>query len=148
MDSVLQTKVPPDLQGRVFSASDFLAQALGPFTPLLAGFFGDKVFEPAMKQGGALVDSFGWLVGTGPGAGFGLLIFLCGISGTLVGLSGFLARDIRNADTLLPDYQPPPPIGLVRRSNPLFFEGNRSVRDKHDLAPSQDIFPVEESIED
>jgi hypothetical protein len=76
MDAFLQTKVPPDLQGRVFSASDFIAQAMIPFTALIAGYFGDRIFEPAMGTGGSLATTFGWLVGTGPGSGFGLLIFL------------------------------------------------------------------------
>jgi len=105
IDTILQTKVPPDLQGRVFSASDFLSQILIPITPLLAGVLGEKVFEPAMKDGGVLAGSFGWLVGTGPGAGFGLMILLCGIGGTLVGLFGFLTPAIRNVNKILPDYE-------------------------------------------
>jgi MFS family permease len=120
MDNFLQTKIHPDVQGRVFSASDFLSQALIPFTPLLAGLFGDRIFEPAMKQGGSLVNTFGWLVGTGPGAGFGLLILICAVGGTLIGLSGYLVKEIRNLDKEMPDYQPPPPIGLVRRMKPAF----------------------------
>jgi DHA3 family macrolide efflux protein-like MFS transporter len=115
MDAFLQTKVPPDLQGRVFSASDFIAQAMIPFTPLMAGYFGDQVFEPAMKTGGALAKTFGWLVGTGPGSGFGLLILLCGVGGTLVGLSGYLVSSIRNIDQLLPDFRRTPPVGMVKR---------------------------------
>jgi DHA3 family macrolide efflux protein-like MFS transporter len=115
MDAFLQTKVPPDLQGRVFSASDFIAQAMIPFTPLLAGYFGDQVFEPAMRTGGALQDTFGWLVGTGPGSGFALLILLCGIGGTLVGLAGYLIPSIRNIDQLLPDFRRMPPIGMIKR---------------------------------
>jgi hypothetical protein len=58
---------------------------------------------------------FGWLVGTGPGSGFGLMILLCGIGGALVGLSGYLFPAIRNVDKDLPDFVPPPPVGLVRR---------------------------------
>jgi len=115
MDTFLQTKVPPDIQGRVFSASDFLAQALIPITPLLAGYFGERIFEPGMRAGGVLAHTFGWLVGIGPGAGFGLMIFLCGIGGTLVGLWGYLSPAIRNVDQTLPDYEIPPPVGLVRR---------------------------------
>jgi MFS family permease len=116
IDAFLQTKVPPDLQGRVFSASDFIAQAMIPFTPLLAGYFGDRVFEPAMRTGGALVGTFGWLVGTGPGSGFGLLILLCGVGGVLVGLAAYLFPSIRDVDQLEPDFQRLPPIGMVRRS--------------------------------
>ena len=116
MDSFLQAKVPPDLQGRVFSASDFISQAMLPITPLLAGYFGDRIFEPAMGTGGALADLFGRLVGTGPGSGFGLLIFLCGIGGTLIGLAGYLIPSLRNIDRLLPDFRGPPPIGMLRRT--------------------------------
>src|SRR6266498_1048948 len=119
MDAFLQTKIPPDVQGRVFSASDFLSQALIPFTPLLAGLFGDRIFEQAMQEGGALVNAFGWLVGTGPGAGFALLILLCGVGGTLIGLSGYLVKEIRDLDKRMPDYRPPPPVGLVKRMKPV-----------------------------
>ncbi len=143
MDAFLQMKTPPDLQGRVFSASDFLSQALIPFTPLLAGFFGDKIFEPAMNQGGALVNTFGWLVGTGPGSGFGLLILICGVSGTLVGLSGYLVGDIRNVDRLIPDYHAPPPVGLVRRLQAASFGNNGSDQDNEVFNKSQNIRPPE-----
>lgn len=131
MESFLQTKIPPDLQGRVFSASDFIAQVLIPITPLLAGLFGDQIFEPAMAEGGALAGTFGWLVGVGPGAGFGLLIFLCGVAGFLVGLSGYLVREIRNLNREMPDFQRPPPVVLVRRpqsaltANNLFWDGKK-----------------------
>jgi hypothetical protein len=116
IDSFLQAKVPPDLQGRVFSASDFLAQAMIPFTALIAGYLGDQIFEPAMRTGGSLVTTFGWLVGTGPGSGFGLLILLCAVGGTLVGLAGYLTPSIRNVDQLVPDFHRLPPVGMVKRA--------------------------------
>jgi MFS family permease len=113
IETFLQTKVPPDVQGRVFTASDFIAQAMIPFTPLVAGFLGDQIFEPAMAEGGSLVNLFGWLVGTGPGSGFGLLILLCGVSGILVGLSGYLVPDIRNIEKSMPDTPTLPSIGII-----------------------------------
>ena len=116
MDSFLQAKVPPDLQGRVFSASDFISQAMLPFTPLLAGYFGDRMFEPAMGTGGTLANMFGWLVGTGPGSGFGLLILLCGVGGALIGITGYLIPSIRDIDTLLPDFRRLSVIRLMRRT--------------------------------
>jgi MFS family permease len=146
MDAFLQAKVPPDLQGRVFSASDFIAQAMIPFTPLLAGYFGDRIFEPAMGTGGALVNTFGWLVGTGPGSGFGLLILLTGIGGALVGIAAFLFPSIRNADQLVPDFRRDPPIGLVRRSPTLRTRKNtrktrkrnhKIVRERTSLPPGE-----------
>jgi len=119
IETFLQTKVPPDIQGRVFSASDFIAQAMIPFTPLVAGFLGDQIFEPAMAEGGSLVNRFGWLVGTGPGSGFGLLILLCGVSGILVGLSGYLVPDIRNIDKAMPDTPTLPSIAAATGVQPV-----------------------------
>jgi hypothetical protein len=71
---------------------------------LIAGVLGEKVFEPAMADGGFLADSFGWLVGTGPGSGFSLMILFCGVGGTLVGLVGYLTPAIRNVNKTMPDY--------------------------------------------
>ena len=146
LDALLQAKTPPDLQGRVFSASEFIAQAMVPFTPLLAGYFGDQIFEPAMNTGGTLANLFGWLVGTGPGAGFGLLILLCGVGGTLVGLTGYLAPAIRNVDQLLPDFRRVPPIGMIRRVQSLRTRKNarrirkfnrRTLRGRPPLPPGE-----------
>ena len=64
----------------------------------------DFVLEPAMKSGGPLAQTFGGLFGTGPGAGMGLLIALCGFLASLVGVSGYFVSAIRNAETRLPDY--------------------------------------------
>lgn len=125
LDSFLQTKIPPDVQGRVFAASDFLAQAMIPLTPLVAGFLGEGIFEPAMAEGGQLVRYFGWIVGTGPGSGFGLMIFLCGIAGTLIGLSGYLVRAIRDVDVILPDFDTLPKI-----KNPVKPEQSEKIKPK------------------
>jgi len=121
INKFLQIKIPPDIQGRVFSASDFIAQAPFFVTPFLAGYFGDTFFEPAMRAGGAWTSIFGWLVGTGPGSGYGLMIFLCGIGGTLVGLWGYFSSAIRNVDRTLPDIVLPPPVGLVRRKQSILY---------------------------
>ena len=123
INKFLQTKVPPDIQGRIFAASDFIAQVPFLFTPFLAGLFGDRVFEPLMTNGGAWINTFGWLVGTGPGAGYGLMIFLCGIGGTLVGVWGYFSPAIRNVEQTMPDIVLPPPVGLVRREPTLPLKG-------------------------
>ena len=46
------------------------------------------------------------------------MILLCGIGGTLIGLSGYLIPAIRNVDDYLPDYTPLPPPGIVLRIRP------------------------------
>jgi len=110
-ETILQRKVSPDLQGRVFGAQSVIAQFMIPFAPLIGGFLGDRIFEPAMRTQGALSNFFGPLVGTGPGSGMGLLIFLCGIGASLVGILGYLIRPVRKLDEILPDHDALPVPG-------------------------------------
>ncbi|MCB8991063.1 MAG: MFS transporter [Ardenticatenaceae bacterium] len=102
--AIWQAKVAPDVQGRVFAVRRLIAQVTAPIATALAGPFADRLFEPALREGGALVDTFGWLVGTGPGAGMSLMFVLTGVLGALVGLSGYLFPAVRNAEDILPDH--------------------------------------------
>jgi len=99
-----QSKVAPDVQGRVFGARRMMGQFTKPLAMLIAGPLADQVFEPGMQAGGSLAPLFGGLVGTGAGAGMGLMFVIFGLCGVLVGLGGFAVPVIRNAEDLLPDY--------------------------------------------
>jgi len=103
--AIWQAKVAPDVQGRVFSARRLIAWLTNPISPIIAGTMADFVLEPQMRVAGGLSKTFGWLAGTGPGAGMGLLIFFCGLAAMFVGLSGYFIPAIHNADTLLPDHE-------------------------------------------
>lgn len=102
--AIWQAKVAPDLQGRVFSARRLIAWFAQPIAPIIAGTLADFVLEPAMRSNGAMASLFGGLVGTGPGAGMGLLMVVCGLAAALVGLTGYFIPAIRNAEDLLPDH--------------------------------------------
>ncbi len=102
--AIWQSKVAPDLQGRVFSARTLIAWMTNPISPLIAGTLADYVLEPAMRAPGGLSSLFGWLVPSGPGAGMGLLIFFGGLGGVLAGLAGYFIHPIRNAEDILPDH--------------------------------------------
>ncbi len=104
--AIWQSKVAPDLQGRVFSARRLIAWFTNPLSPILAGTLADFILEPAMRANGSLPGLFGGLVGSGPGAGMGLLMVFCGLAGLLVGLGGYLIPVIRQAEDLLPDHAP------------------------------------------
>lgn len=102
--AIWQAKVAPDLQGRVFSIQGMLQQATMPLGYLLAGPLADHLFEPAMASGGSLANTFGWLVGTGPGAGIGLMFLCTSLLGMAMSLSGYLFQAVRNVEADLPDY--------------------------------------------
>ncbi len=102
--TILQSKVPPELQGRVFSADSMMRLAFNPVGYLLAGFIADRLLEPAMMPGGALAATFGPLVGTGPGAGMGLMFIATATLGGLSSLLGYLYPPLRNVESDLPDH--------------------------------------------
>jgi MFS family permease len=106
--AIWQAKVEPDVQGRVFATRRLIAWSVSPISTLLAGPLADRVFEPAMQSGGRLVDTFSWLVGTGPGAGLALLLIFSGLGAALAGLTGYLVPVVRNVEVILPDFDAMP----------------------------------------
>lgn len=103
--AIWQAKVAPDVQGRVFAVRRLIAQITAPLATAVAGPLADNVFEPAMHPDGVLAPIFGWLVGTGTGAGMGLMFVITGLIGMVVGFGGYLFPAIRNAEDLLPDHE-------------------------------------------
>jgi len=117
--AIWQSKVPPDVQGRVFSVRRMIAQISAPLAMLISGPLADYVFEPAMQNQGSLLNSiFGGVYGSGPGAGMGLLISITGLLTILVGLIPLGIPHIRNVETLLPDFISEEPAAEVAGSQP------------------------------
>jgi MFS family permease len=106
--AIWQSKVAPDVQGRVFSARMLIAWMTNPISPLIAGTLADYVLEPAMRAPSSLSSALDWLIAPGPGAGMGLLIFFSSLGGILAGLAGYLIYPIRHAEDILPDHDAVP----------------------------------------
>jgi len=104
--AIWQSKVPADRQGRVFAARMVIAQGAGAAAMVLVGPLADFYFEPAMAIKGSLAPTFGWLVGTGPGAGMALMILLSSFVSMFVGAVAFRIRIIRNVERIIPDADP------------------------------------------
>ena len=102
--AIWQSKIPPELQGRVFSTRALIAQAFQPLAMFIAGPLADRLAEPAMMPGGALALPLGWLVGTGPGAGMALIFVAAGIIGASTSLAGYVFDAIRNVEEIIPDH--------------------------------------------
>ncbi|WP_380283121.1 amino acid adenylation domain-containing protein [Kitasatospora purpeofusca] len=109
--SLIQTKVGMELQGRVLATNQMLAMSMMPLGFLTAGPLSDHVFEPLMRPGGALADSVGLVLGTGPGRGAGLLLVLVGLLLAVWGLLGLAYRPLRLLEDILPDALPDAEIG-------------------------------------
>ena len=102
--AIWQSKVAPDVQGRVFSSRRLIAWISGSITPLLAGLLADRWLEPAMQTNSRLAQWWSPFVGTGPGAGMALLMGFMGLGTALVGALAYLFPVVRDAEILLPDH--------------------------------------------
>ncbi|MEP6984570.1 MAG: MFS transporter, partial [Chloroflexota bacterium] len=103
--AIWQSKVSPEIQGRVFAARDLVANISPPVAMILAAVLSDKVLEPALMPNGSLAPVLGGLVGTGPGAGMGLLLVIAGVLSAVAGISGFAFSAVREVEMRLPDFQ-------------------------------------------
>lgn len=102
--SLLQIKVPPQLQGRVFAAISQISMTLIPLSYVVTGPAADNVFEPLVNTPSWAM--LGGLFGNSAGAGMGLMMTISGIAITTVSLVIYAMPMVRNLEALLPDYVP------------------------------------------
>jgi DHA3 family macrolide efflux protein-like MFS transporter len=102
--AIWQSKVAPDVQGRVFATRLLIAQVSSPASMLLAGPLADRFFEPSMMASGSLSRMFGPMVGIGRGAGMGLMFVISGILCTIASFVAYSLRIVREAEIILPDF--------------------------------------------
>lgn len=96
MDVIFRTKIPTDMQGRVYSARNTLQFFTIPLGYFLGGLLVDKVFEPFMawNKSGFLANLFG----EEKGSGAAMLFFVIGIAGVAVCLIFRRVKAIREID--------------------------------------------------
>ena len=99
-----QSKVPPDLQGRVFAVRRLIGMGFSPLASLAAGPLADRLLEPAMRQGGSLAPILGPVFGVGPGSGIALLFAGSGLATALVGVIAWFIPITRHTESLIPDH--------------------------------------------
>lgn len=96
--AIWQEKVPLAIQGRIFVVQGALRMMTLPIGYLLGGLLADYLFEPSMNADGVFVDYFSWLVGSGNGAGMGLMFVFTGLLGSLTAAVGYLYPALRNVE--------------------------------------------------
>jgi DHA3 family macrolide efflux protein-like MFS transporter len=102
--SIWQTKVPNELQGRVGAARMMILNTVRPLSFFLAGLLSDRVFGPWLLKGGALSNGvIGRMMGVGPGRGVGLLVVVMGVTTVLGAFVAIAYPRIRRIDVELPD---------------------------------------------
>jgi MFS transporter, DHA3 family, macrolide efflux protein len=103
IQALFQSKVAPDVQGRVFAVRRMIVWSSMSLAYLVAGPLADHVFEPLLAANGPLAGSIGRLIGAGPGRGIGLLFMVMGILTMLATAVGYLYPRLRRVEDELPD---------------------------------------------
>jgi len=93
--AIWQSKVPPEVQGRVFAVRRMIAWSSVPLSYMVAGPLAQYVFEPMLSQGGLLAGSVGRFIGTGPGRGIGFLFVIMGGLTLLIVACGYFYPRLR-----------------------------------------------------
>ncbi len=98
-----QVKVPPDIQGRVFSVRRVIGQFTAPLSALVAGPLVEHVLQPMMEEDGLLANSLGKWIGTGPGRGTALGFIIFGVLILIFSLIAAMNKTLRNTEIDIPD---------------------------------------------
>ena len=105
--ALFQSKVAPEVQGRVFSIRAMISRSVMPVSFLVAGPLADRVFGPLLDVNGAWANTFlGTLLDTGPGRGIGLMFVGSALIGILVTFFAYASPHVRNIEDELPDALP------------------------------------------
>jgi len=96
--AIWQTKIPQEIQGRVFAIRQMVTRSIVPLAYLLSGPLADRVFEPLMRSPQGFFETVGLVVGTGAGRGMGLLFSLMGLIIVVAAMIGAFIPVIRNVE--------------------------------------------------
>jgi MFS transporter, DHA3 family, multidrug efflux protein len=98
--TILQSVIPPERQGRVFGFAQSIEQAASPITAFVIGPIAQLIFIPFMTTG-AGVDLIGGWFGTGADRGIALVFTAAGLIGltvTLLAMRSFAYRVLSQND--------------------------------------------------
>lgn len=98
LTTIMRTKVPVQLQGRVFSARDTLQYCTIPLGLYLGGVLADHVFEPFMQAHSPLQQWLSTLAGSGAGSGMAVMFIITGTIGAAASFLCLRDKDYRTLD--------------------------------------------------
>ncbi|MFG3711962.1 amino acid adenylation domain-containing protein [Micromonospora sp. NPDC047730] len=113
--TIIQTKVPARVHGRVFALNQMVAQSTLPLGWGVVAPFAARVAEPMLLPDGALAATVGAVIGVGPGRGHGLLYVLFGVCIAATALVSLLTPTLARFDDEVPDAPPDDLVGIEER---------------------------------
>lgn len=100
--SIIQVKVAPDIQGRVFAILTQIAMILMPISYLMAGPLVDQVIAPQLSQ--PVWERYAPIFGTDAGSPSAVVIVIAGVLVTLISIIAYATPALRRMEATLPDY--------------------------------------------
>ena len=102
--AIWQSKVPLNLQGRIFALQQMLEKSLSILAYLVTGPLVENILEPLMSEDGILANSiFGKAIGLGAGRGIALLLVLVGMLNILATIVAYRQPRLLRLEEELPD---------------------------------------------
>lgn len=101
-----QSKVAPEVQGRVFAIRRLIAWSTQPLALIVAGPLVERVFDPFMGTDTVLAATIGQIIGSGSSRGIGLLFILLGMGLVISAMIAYFNPQVRNVEDELSDALP------------------------------------------
>ncbi len=95
--------IPISPQGRIFAFTNLISTLTVPLVVVLGGWLADKVFEPAINNGGVFADTISPFILVSHGQGMAVVFFLCGLLGVVISLFGLLQTHLTRLEKFVPD---------------------------------------------
>lgn len=105
MQIILQKKVDPRLQGRIFSLNHTVMMGSLTAAYLIAGPLADHVFEPFMSVNGLLANNLGQIIGVGEGRGIALMFMVMGLVTFFVTVLAYQYPRLRLLESEISDWE-------------------------------------------
>lgn len=95
VEVLVRSAIPAETQGKVWGLMGLISQLGYVAAYALSGFLADQVFNPLLREGGALANSVGSLIGVGESRGVGLIFIIVGV--LLIGIAALIpgVRSVR-----------------------------------------------------
>ncbi|WP_214102983.1 non-ribosomal peptide synthetase/MFS transporter [Acrocarpospora catenulata] len=111
--TIIHAKVPQRFHARVIAINQMLAMSTQPIGLAVQAWLATLIFEPLMREGGALASTVGAVIGTGEGRGIGLLYLICGLAMALTIVIALRHPALAHFDRDTPDAEPDDLVGLA-----------------------------------
>lgn len=105
IEVLVRSAIPNETQGKVWGLMGLISQFGYVVAYAVSGFLADVVFNPMLREGGALADSLGRFIGVGESRGIGFIFMIIGVLLACISAVIPRTRSIRALQDSLPAHE-------------------------------------------